>query len=144
MPFSLQGTTEIRFMETTRQLKFARLIQKELGDIFQKDTKGVLEGAFITLTKVTVSPDLSQAKVYISFLLAKDKKEALEKVSAHNKVFRKLLGERIKKQARIIPELQFYIDDNLEYASKMDNIFANLNIPPDPDKDKKEEEEDED
>lgn len=136
--------TELRFMETTRQLKFARLIQKELGEIFQRDSKGLLEGMFVTITKVGVSPDLAQAKVYLSFLLVEDKKAALAKVAAQNKVIRKLLGEKIRKQARIIPELAFYIDDNLEYASKMDSIFANLNIPPAPEQESKDEDEDED
>lgn len=129
-------------METTRQLKFARLIQKELGDIFQKDIKGLLEGAFITVTRVKVTPDLAMAKVYMSFLMAKDKEEALNKVAVHTKAIRKQLGDRIKKQVRIIPELQFYVDDNLDYASKMDDIFSKLDIPPDSEKDEKEEEED--
>lgn len=122
-------------MESTRQLKFARLIHKELGEIFQRDTKKVLGGAFLTLTKVKISPDLSLAKVYISFLMAPDKEAALENVIANTKIFRKQLGDKIKQQARIIPNLQFYIDDNLDYASKMDNLISGLDIPPAPDED---------
>jgi ribosome-binding factor A len=129
-------------MESTRQLKFARLIQKELGEIFQRDAKNVLEGAFITLTKVTVSPDLALAKVYVSFMMVNNKEEALKKLTVNTKVFRKLLGDKIKKQVRIIPELAFYIDDNLEYASKMDNIFSKLDIPPAPKEDEDEEDKD--
>jgi ribosome-binding factor A len=129
-------------MESTRQLKFARLIQKELGEIFQRDAKSVLEGAFITLTKVTVSPDLALAKVYVSFMMVNNKEEALKKLTVNTKVFRKLLGDKIKKQVRIIPELAFYIDDNLEYASKMDNIFSKLDIPPAPKEDEDEEDKD--
>lgn len=129
-------------MESTRQLKFARLIQKELGEILQKDTKGVLEGAFVTLTKVKVTPDLGLAKVYLSFLMVKDKEEALQKLSAQNKMVRKLLGEKIRKQVRVIPELQFYLDENLDYAAKMDSIFSKLDIPPAPEETEKEDEED--
>ena len=119
-------------MESTRQQKFARLIQKELGEIFQRDVKSVLEGAFVTLTKVSVSPDLALAKIYVSFMLIADKEAALKKLTDNTKVFRKLLGDKIKQQVRIIPELVFYIDDNLEYASKMNNIFSKLDIPPAP------------
>jgi ribosome-binding factor A len=122
-------------METTRQLKFARLIHKELGDIFQRDAKSILGGAFVTLTKVKITPDLSLAKVYMSFMLVPDKEAALQNVTENTKVIRKLLGDKIKKQARIIPNLQFYIDDNLDYASKMDNLISGLDIPPAPEED---------
>ncbi len=130
-------------MESTRQLKFARLIQKELGEIFQRDTKNLFEGAFITLTKVRISPDFGIAKVYMSFLMVKDKEEMIGKISAESKKIRKLLAEKIRNQARIIPQLQFYLDDNLDYAAKMDDIFSKIDIPPDPDKEEDEDEEDE-
>lgn len=131
-------------MESTRQLKFARLIQKELGDILQKDARNLLEGAFITLTRVKVTPDLALAKVYLSFLMVKDKQESLNNLSSHNKAIRKMLGERIRKQVRIIPELQFYIDDNLEYAARMDQIISKLNIPPATEEDEKDKDKEED
>jgi ribosome-binding factor A len=128
-------------MDSTRQLKFARLIQKELSDIFLRDAKGLLEGVFITITKVTVTPDLSTARVYVSYMLVKDKEAALKNLSSHTKQIRKLLGDKIRSQARIIPELVFFIDDNLDYASKMDKLISNLEIPPEPEKEKDEEDE---
>jgi ribosome-binding factor A len=117
---------------TVRQQKFARLIQKELSDIFQRDKKGVLDNAFITIAEVRVSPDLSVAKVYISMMLAKDKKAVLENLDLHKKEIRRALGEKIRNQARIIPELAFFIDEVEENAMRMDELLRNLNIPPSP------------
>ena len=115
---------------TVRQQKFSRLIQKELSDIFQRDQRGFLEGAFITIMDVRISPDLSVARVYFSMGLVNDKKGLLEKLDAHKKEIRRALGERIRNQARIVPELAFFIDEVEESALRMDDILKNLNIPP--------------
>lgn len=115
---------------TTRQQKFARLIHKELSDIFQRDKRGILENAFVTVADVRVSPDLSVAKVYISMMLAKNKEAVLEKINSRKGEIRKALGDRIRNQARIIPELIFYVDEVEEKAQRLDEIIRNLNIPP--------------
>lgn len=116
---------------TVRQQKFARLIQKELSVIFQQDKRGFLDNAFITIAEVKVSPDLSVAKVYISMMLAKDKQAILGKLDNHKKEIRRALGEKIRNQARIVPELAFFIDDVEENALRMDDLIKSLNIPPD-------------
>jgi ribosome-binding factor A len=115
---------------TTRQNKHARLIQKELSEIFQRNKKGILDNTFITIADVRVSPDLSVAKVYISMMLEKEKEKILEKLNIRKKEVRKELGLRIGKQVRIIPELVFYIDELEENAQRIENIIKNLNIPP--------------
>jgi ribosome-binding factor A len=115
---------------STRQQKFGRLIQKELSDIFQRDKRGILDNAFITIADVSMSPDLSVAKVYISMMLAKDKSKVLEKINRGKGEIRKALGERIGKQARIVPELIFFIDETEENAYKIEELIKNLNIPP--------------
>ena len=115
---------------TVRQQKFARLIQKELSEIFQRDKRGFLDNAFITIAEVKISPDLGVAKVYISMMLAKDKQAILNKLDLHKKEIRKALGEKIRNQARIVPELAFFIDEVEENAIKMEEILKNLNIPP--------------
>jgi ribosome-binding factor A len=115
---------------TVRQQKFARLVQKELSEIFQRDKKGFLDNAFITITEVRVSPDLGVAKVYISMMLAKDKQGILDKLDAHKREIRRALGDKIRNQARIIPELAFFIDEVEEKAIRMDELIKNLNIPP--------------
>jgi ribosome-binding factor A len=114
---------------TTRQQKFARLIQKELSDIFLRDKRGILENAFVTISEVRVSPDLGVAKVYISMMLAKDKQAILDRINARKKEIRKALGDKIARQVRVIPELIFYRDEVEEEAQRMDNLIGNLNIP---------------
>lgn len=117
---------------STRQQKYAKLIQKELSEIFQQDKKGILENAFITIADVRVSTDLGIAKIYISMMLAKDKQKILERINLRKKEIRKALGDRIGKQVRIIPELIFFIDEVEENAQRMDELIKNLNIPPAP------------
>ena len=117
-------------METTRQQKYARLLQKELGDIFQADIKGLFQGAFITVTQVRITPDLAIARVYLSFLAAKDPKGLLDEIEDQKKAVRNELGKRIGKQVRIIPTLSFYLDDSAEYAAHIDKLMAGIEIPP--------------
>jgi ribosome-binding factor A len=114
---------------STRQLKFARLIQKEISDIFQRDKRGILDNAFITVADVKVSPDLGVAKIYISMMLAKDKQAVLEKINGRKSEIRKTLGDKIRKQVRVIPELIFYLDEVEENAQRMDSLLKTLAIP---------------
>ncbi len=120
-------------MDSKRQQKFSRLIQKELGDIFQQDTKSLFGKAWITVTQARVSPDLGVAKVYLSFLLAENKGELLGQINEQKKAIRQALAVRIRNQVRVIPELVFFMDDTAEYAAKMDTLIAGLEIPPAPD-----------
>ncbi|MCS6832353.1 MAG: 30S ribosome-binding factor RbfA [Flammeovirgaceae bacterium] len=117
-------------MDSTRQKKYARLFQKDLGEIFQQNAHKLFDGAFITVTQVKVSPDLSIAKVYLSFMMVKNKEAMLAKVNEHHKTIKQQLAARIKNQARIIPELKFFIDDTEEVAAKVEELFKNLHIPP--------------
>ncbi|MDJ1503824.1 30S ribosome-binding factor RbfA [Xanthocytophaga agilis] len=126
-------------MDSKRQQKFSRLIQKELGEIFQRDSKSLFGNVWITVTQVRVSPDLSVAKVYLSFLMTDNKEQSLADVNEKNKAIRQTLAAKIRHQVRIIPELIFYLDDTAEYAAKMDALISGLNIPA-ASKDKDEEE----
>lgn len=116
---------------TVRQQKYGRLIQKELSDIFLKDKKGFLGNTFITIAEVKLSPDLSIAKVYLSLTLVKDKNAVLKNIQHHKSEIRKALGDRIRNQARIIPDLIFFIDDVEENAEKIETLINSLNIPKD-------------
>jgi len=127
--------------ESTRQKKFARLIQKEIADILLKDTKGIVGNSFISVSHVTISPDLSVAKIFLSMMLEKDKDAVLEKIDYRKNEVRKMLGNKIGKQVRIIPELIFVVDDLEEKALKMDELIDSLQIPPSKDESSSESEE---
>jgi ribosome-binding factor A len=114
---------------TVRQQKYNKLIQKELSDIFLKDKRGILGNAFITIADVRISPDLSVAKVYLSMTLAKDKKAVLNNIELHKSEIRKALGDRIRNQARIVPNLVFFIDEIEENAQRIEDLIKGLNIP---------------
>lgn len=110
-------------MTTTRQNKVSRLIQKELGDIFQKQGNNLYHGAMITVTVVRITADLSQAKVYLSLFPPAKKDEIFTAVNEKNKAVRHELAKRVKNQLRIIPELKFFIDDSLDYMEKIDDLL---------------------
>jgi len=111
-------------MATTRQQKISRLIQKELGDIFQKESQTLCYGAMTTVTSVTISPDLGYAKIGLSIFVPRgDSKEVFALISSQHKQVRNLLGRRTKTQLRIIPELQFFLDDSLDYIENIENLL---------------------
>jgi ribosome-binding factor A len=109
-----------------RQEKFASLIQQELATIFLQHRSEMFNGAFITVTQVSVSPDLGHAKVYLSFLQTADKQELLNIINLQSKEIRKELAHKIRKQVRVIPEVHFFIDDSLDYVFKMEKLFDEL------------------
>ena len=117
-------------MESKRQQKVGRQIQKDLGDIFQRDAKHLMGTAFVTVTAVRVSPDLGIARAYLSFLPEKNKQLLFDTVVENTRFIRQKLGERVRHQLRIVPELQFFMDDTAEYAAKMDSLFSGIVIPP--------------
>ena len=110
-------------MDSTRQQKFARLIQKEVAEIFQFDVKGKFGAIMITVTQVRVSPDLGVAKIYVSLFPVKEKGKVLEIIKKNTHEIRGLLGKRIRHQARVIPELIFYVDDSLDYAERINELL---------------------
>lgn len=89
-----------------------------------------MENAFITIADVQVSPDLSVARVYLSMMLINDKKKVIDRINLHKREIRKALGDTIRKQVRIIPELVFFVDELEEKALKMDSLIDSLRIPP--------------
>lgn len=110
-------------METTRQQKISRLIQKDLGAIFQKESRNLFGGAMITVTKVHITKDLAIAKIYLSLFAVNDKNALLETIRMHTRDIRRQLGAREHNQLRIIPELQFFIDDSLDYIENIEKLL---------------------
>jgi len=110
-------------MESTRQLKISRLLQKDLGEIFQRESKNIFRNAMITVTKVHVTPDLSKAKVYLSLFATENKEDLLHQVRVHTKEIRFKLGQRVGRQIRAVSELQFYHDDSLDYIENIERLL---------------------
>lgn len=110
-------------METIRQDRINNLLQKDLGEIFQIDMRHITLGAMITVTKVKITPDLSLAKVYLSLFATSNKEALLKSVRKHTKEIRGKLGNRVKHQLRIVPELNFYLDDSLDYIENIDSLL---------------------
>lgn len=108
-------------METQRQKKIAGVIQKDMADILQRAaTDGGLKGILISVTKVSVTTDLSIAKVYLSIFPVKSSKELLEGIQSNQPLIKHELAQRTKHQLRRVPELQFYIDDSLDYIENIE------------------------
>jgi ribosome-binding factor A len=110
-------------METKRQKKVSKLIQKELSVIFQKETHQFLGNILVTVTGVRISPDLSVAKAYLSIFPVEKPKDALAILNENKKMFRTLLGNSCRHQLRIVPELIFYLDDSAEYAEEIERLL---------------------
>ena len=109
--------------------KIARLLQKALGEIFIQETSRLLGNTMVIVTEVRVSPDLELAKVYLSFILDKNRADMLAKVEQQKGVLRKLLGNRIGNRLRKVPELRFYPDDSVAHAIKIQQLLDGLDIP---------------
>lgn len=109
-------------METTRQNKIARLIQKELSEIFLLQTKS-MPGVLVSVSIVRISPDMSYARVYLSVFPSERSEEIVKNINANMKSIRCELGNRVRHQLRIIPELKFFVDDSLDYAEKIDELL---------------------
>lgn len=109
--------------ETTRMLKVGRQIQRDLSEIFQLQGMATYNGALISVTSVHMSPDLSLAKVWLSIFPSEKAAETLRYLNKENKTVRGLLGRRIAKQMRIVPELSFFLDDSLDYVEHIDRLL---------------------
>ncbi len=110
-------------MESKRQNRINKLLQKDLGEILQLEGRNLFSGAMLTVTKVQVSPDLGMAKVYVSIFTSKDNEAMLKKIRSHAKEIRHQLSQRVKNQLRAVPELHFYLDDSLDYIDNIENLL---------------------
>lgn len=110
-------------MDSKRQLRVSRLLQKELGSIFQEMGRSVFTGNMISVTRVTVTPDLEIARVYLSLYGKTDKNALIEEIKQRDKAIRLELGNRIKRVLRVVPELVFILDDSLDYIENIEKLL---------------------
>ena len=109
-------------MQETRQNKIARLLQKELSVIFQEQPRA-MHGVMVSVTRVKISPDLSICTAYLSIFPSERGEELLNNIEKSSQQIRYNLGQRVRHQLRIVPELRFFIDDSLDYIERIDEIL---------------------
>ncbi|MCD7969485.1 MAG: 30S ribosome-binding factor RbfA [Alistipes sp.] len=110
-------------METTRQQKVGRQIQKDISEIFIKEAAGIFAGAMVTVTAVRMTPDLGIARVYLSVFPFGRRDEVMKAVEQNSRTIRRALGVRVRNQLKLVPELEFFIDDSLEYIQNIENLL---------------------
>lgn len=109
-------------METTRQAKISRLLQKELSEIFRQQT-AKMRGVLVSVSAVRVSPDLSTARAYLSVFPSDKAQEVIDNINRSTKTVRYELAQRVRYQLRRCPELTFHLDDSLDYIENIDNLL---------------------
>ena len=112
--------------EGKRQKQVAAEISKELNDIFLKMGLNMVEGGMVSISSVKITPDLFEARIYLSFFQVKDAEAALEKFKTHSSEIRGELGRRMRHQLRSIPQLTFYMDDTLDYVFKIEKLLDEI------------------
>jgi ribosome-binding factor A len=110
-------------MANVRQSKISELIKRELSMIFQQNAGSYCKGAMVTVTIVRTTKDLSIAKVYLSIFGSKDDKEAFKEIVKHKNQIRNDLARIVRNQLRKTPDLQFFVDDSLDYAMKIEELL---------------------
>ena len=110
-------------MEGKRQAKISRMLQKELSEIFRRQT-AAMGGVMVSVSSVKVSPDLGIAKAYLSIFPSERAEEILSNIKAQSKTVRYELAGRVKEILRKCPDLQFYLDDSLDYIENIDRLLA--------------------
>jgi len=113
-------------MDNTRLNKISRLIQKELSDYFLFESRNLFGGAMISVTSVRVTPDISEARVYVSIFPTNRQEEVFALVEVNQRMIRHELAQKTRHQLRKIPDLRFFIDDSLDYAENIDKLLNKL------------------
>lgn len=110
-------------MDSIRQEKVNALLLRDISEIIREEGSAILPGVMISVTEVRVSPDLGYAKVFVSFFPTNDKLEAIETFQKRSGEVRFKLGKKIGKQVRVIPELNFILDDSIDRANRIDELL---------------------
>lgn len=112
--------------EGKRQKQIGGLIQEEINFIFQRLGLNMINGGMVSISSVKITPDLLEARIYLSVFNAADNKAALKKIEERSWEIKKELAARVKNQLRRIPELKFFLDDTLDHVFKMEELFKQI------------------
>ena len=115
-------------MDTTRQNKVSRLVQKEAANYFLFNA-AEYPGAMVSVTETRITPDLAEARLYISIFPADKRKATFELIEQKSRDIRYALGKELRHQLRIIPELKFFLDDSLDYAERISYLLEKAKRP---------------
>jgi ribosome-binding factor A len=113
--------------EGKRQRQVAGVIQQEMNDIFRRLGLNMINGGMVSISNVKVTPDLLEARIYLSLFKVDDAKAAMKKIEDRSWEIKKELAERVKHQLRRIPVLHYYLDDTLDHVFKMEELFKQIN-----------------
>lgn len=112
--------------EGKRQKQISGLLNEELNKIFQKLGFNMMDGGLVSISSIKLTPDLLEARVYLSFFKVKDSKEALKKIEDKSWEIKKELALRLKQQLRRIPDIKYFVDDTLDHVFKMEELFKQI------------------
>ncbi|MBS1773225.1 MAG: 30S ribosome-binding factor RbfA [Bacteroidetes bacterium] len=112
--------------ESKRQKQVGQLVMEEMSDIFQREGINIVDGGMVSISKVMVTPDLLEARIYLSLFQVKDPEKLMHSIRERTGELRKHLGQRVRNQLRRVPELVFFNDDTLDYVFKMEEIFKKI------------------
>ncbi|MBI2284893.1 MAG: 30S ribosome-binding factor RbfA [Bacteroidetes bacterium] len=112
--------------EGKRQRQVAGALQEELNDIFRHLNLAMIDGGMVSISSVKVTPDLLEARIYLSLFQVKDSQAVMKTIESRAWEIKKALADRVKHQLRRIPVLHFYLDDTLDYVFKMEEIFKQI------------------
>ncbi len=113
--------------EGKRQKQVAGVILQELNEIFQRQGMNMMDGGMVSISGVKVTPDLLEARVYLSLFQVRDRDVVLQKIEARNHEIKKELASRVKHQLRRMPELRYFLDDTLDHVFRMEELFKKIN-----------------
>lgn len=115
--------------ESKRQKQIAGLLNEELNDIFRRLGLNMMGGGMVSITSVKITPDLLEARVYVSLFQIKDAKETMKKIEDRGWDVKRELAARVKQQLRRIPDIKYFQDDTLDHVFKMEELFKQINKP---------------
>jgi len=118
--------------ESKRQKQVGQLVMEEMSDIFQREGINVIRGGMVSISKVSVTPDLLEARVYLSLYKIDKPEELMKEIASRTGEWRNQLGRRVRHQLRRVPELQFFLDDTLDHVFKMEELFKSIKTEPKP------------
>ncbi len=113
-------------LEGKRQKQVASVLEKDLNEIFQRLGISMMDGGMISISSVKITPDLFDARIYLSFFKVKDPVQALKTIEEKSWEIKRELTARVRHQLRSMPQLSFFIDDTLEYVDKMEQLFKDI------------------